>query len=105
MDVRTIPHEEGELHSLHREVVGIVHCHPPCLPGSSRGAGQGSVLVLGISALTADATSIVIQRERLIRYVGAKAVSAVTRMMGLILVVIGVQMFIEGAHGAAATFR
>jgi multiple antibiotic resistance protein len=43
--------------------------------------------------------------ERLIRYVGANAVSAVTRMMGLILAVIGVQMFIEGAHGAVASFR
>ena len=42
--------------------------------------------------------------ERLVRYIGANAVSAVTRMMGLILAVIGVQMFIEGAHGAMASF-
>jgi small neutral amino acid transporter SnatA (MarC family) len=32
-------------------------------------------------------------------------VSAVTRMMGLILAVIGVQMFIEGAHGAVQLFH
>jgi multiple antibiotic resistance protein len=43
--------------------------------------------------------------ERLIRYIGVNAVSAVTRMMGLILAVIGVQMFIEGVHGAVALFR
>jgi multiple antibiotic resistance protein len=43
--------------------------------------------------------------ERLIRHIGANAVSAVTRMMGLILAVIGVQMFIEGAQGAVASFR
>jgi multiple antibiotic resistance protein len=43
--------------------------------------------------------------ERLIRYIGDNAVSAVTRMMGLILAVIGVQMFIEGVQGAMATLR
>jgi multiple antibiotic resistance protein len=43
--------------------------------------------------------------ERLVRYIGANAVSAVTRMMGLILAVIGVQMLIEGVHGAIASFR
>jgi multiple antibiotic resistance protein len=43
--------------------------------------------------------------EKLIRYLGANAVSAVTRMMGLILAVIGVQMFIDGVHGAVASFR
>ena len=43
--------------------------------------------------------------ERLIRYVGSNAVNAVTKMMGLILAVIGVQMFVEGAHGAIESFR
>ena len=43
--------------------------------------------------------------ERLIRYVGSNAVNAVTKMMGLILAVIGVQMFIEGAHGAIESFK
>jgi multiple antibiotic resistance protein len=43
--------------------------------------------------------------EKLVRYIGANAVSAVTRMMGLILAVIGVQMFIEGVYGAIAAFR
>ena len=42
--------------------------------------------------------------ERLIRYLGTNAVSAITRMMGLILAVIGVQMFIDGAHGAIRSF-
>ena len=38
--------------------------------------------------------------EKLIHYLGENAVSAITRMMGLILAVIGVQMFIEGARAA-----
>jgi multiple antibiotic resistance protein len=44
--------------------------------------------------------TLFVSGEKLIRYIGVNAVSAVTRMMGLILVVIGVQMLIEGAHGA-----
>jgi multiple antibiotic resistance protein len=48
--------------------------------------------------------ALFVSGEKLIRYIGANAVSAVTRMMGLILAVIGVQMFIEGAHGAVKLF-
>jgi multiple antibiotic resistance protein len=38
--------------------------------------------------------------EKLVAYIGENAVGVVTRMMGLILAVIGVQMFIEGVRGA-----
>jgi len=38
--------------------------------------------------------------EKLVGYIGENAVGVVTRMMGLILSVIGVQMFIEGVRGA-----
>ena len=38
--------------------------------------------------------------ERLITFIGKSGVNVVTRMMGLILAVIGVQMVIEGIHGA-----
>lgn len=43
--------------------------------------------------------------ESLVRHIGANAISAVTKMMGLILAVIGVQMLIEGVHGAVVSFR
>jgi multiple antibiotic resistance protein len=43
--------------------------------------------------------------QRLLRYVGDNGVNAITKLMGLILAVIGVQMFIEGAHGAIHAFR
>jgi multiple antibiotic resistance protein len=42
--------------------------------------------------------------EKLVKYLGENAVSVVTRMMGLILAVIGVQMLIEGVHGASRAF-
>jgi multiple antibiotic resistance protein len=64
------------------------------------------LITLGSFALVCLISFVLfVSGERLIRYLGANAVSAVTRMMGLILAVIGVQMFIEGAHGAVALFR
>jgi len=38
--------------------------------------------------------------ERLVTFIGKSGVNVVTRMMGLILAVIGTQMIIEGMHGA-----
>jgi multiple antibiotic resistance protein len=38
--------------------------------------------------------------ERLVTFIGKSGVNMVTRMMGLILAVIGTQMIIEGVHGA-----
>jgi multiple antibiotic resistance protein len=43
--------------------------------------------------------------EKLIKYVGENAVDVVTRMMGLILAVIGMQMLIEGVQGAVQAYR
>ena len=43
--------------------------------------------------------------EKLIRYIGENAVNAVTRLMGLILAVIGTQMLIQGVHGAIQSFK
>lgn len=43
--------------------------------------------------------------EKLIKYVGENAVDMVTRMMGLILAVIGMQMLIEGIYGAVHAFK
>jgi multiple antibiotic resistance protein len=43
--------------------------------------------------------------EELIRFLGANAIGAVTRMMGLILAVIGVQMFLDGATAVVKTFQ
>jgi multiple antibiotic resistance protein len=42
---------------------------------------------------------------KLIRYIGENAVNAVTRLMGLILAVIGTQMLIKGVHGAIQSYK
>ncbi len=38
--------------------------------------------------------------EKFVSYIGASALNVITRLMGLILAVIGTQMVIEGVHGA-----
>ena len=37
---------------------------------------------------------------RFVKYIGASALGAITRLMGLILAVVGTQMVIDGVHGA-----
>ena len=42
--------------------------------------------------------------ERLVAYIGQNGLSVVTRLMGLILAVIGVQMLVDGIYGAVRDF-
>jgi multiple antibiotic resistance protein len=42
--------------------------------------------------------------EKLVTYIGENAIGVVTRMMGLILAVIGVQMLTEGVYGAVQAY-
>lgn len=43
--------------------------------------------------------------QRLIRFIGVSGVSIVTRLMGLILAVIGMQMLLEGVFGAISDYN
>jgi multiple antibiotic resistance protein len=43
--------------------------------------------------------------ERFIQYIGENAIKVITRLMGLILAVIGSQMLIQGIYGAVRSFR
>jgi len=66
----------------------------------------GLLITVGAFALICFVSyAFFVSGEKLIRSVGENGVSAITRLMGLILAVIGVQMFIEGAHGAIQSFR
>ena len=42
--------------------------------------------------------------DRLVRLLGASGMDVVTRLMGLILAVVGTQMLIQGAHDAKGLF-
>jgi len=43
--------------------------------------------------------------QKLVEYIGEGAINVITRMMGLILAVIGMQMMIEGIYGAIHMFK
>ena len=56
------------------------------------------IILCGISYL------FFISGERLVRYIGDNGVKVITRLMGLILAVIGVQMLVDGIGGAVTQF-
>lgn len=66
---------------------------------------EGSLLEIAITIITfaclcGISYAFFVSGEKLVRYLGANAIGAVTRLMGLILAVIGVQMFVDGAGSA-----
>ena len=58
------------------------------------------VTIIVFAVLCAVTYILFIFGEKFVTYIGASALGVVTRMMGLILAVIGTQMVIEGLHGA-----
>jgi multiple antibiotic resistance protein len=63
-------------------------------------------ITIGVFALMCAISYVFfVSGEKLVRYIGKNAVDVVTRMMGLILAVIGVQMVIQGIHGAVQAYR
>lgn len=56
------------------------------------------IILCGISYL------FFVSGERLVRYIGENGVKVITRLMGLILAVIGVQMLVDGIGGAVSQF-
>lgn len=71
-------------------------------------AGTVTEFVVTVSAfivLCAITYVFFVSGERLVRYIGDNGMKVITRLMGLILAVIGVQMLIEGMGGAVAAFN
>ena len=58
------------------------------------------ITVSSFAALCLITYAFFLTGERVITFIGKSGVNVVTRMMGLILAVIGTQMIIEGLHGA-----
>ena len=71
-------------------------------------AGGGiSKLVVTIGAffvLCAITFAFFVSGERFVHYLGNSGIKIVTRLMGLILAVIGVQMLIDGTGGAVSAY-
>ena len=71
-------------------------------------AGTVADFVLTVSAfavLCAITYAFFLSGEQIVRFLGENGVKVITRFMGLILAVIGVQMLINGVAGAVAAFH
>jgi multiple antibiotic resistance protein len=72
---------------------------------ASGGFANLLVTILAFGVLCVVTYAFFISGERFIRYIGENAVKVITRVMGLILAVIGSQMLIQGIYGAVHSFR
>jgi multiple antibiotic resistance protein len=67
---------------------------------SAGGFGNMTVTIAVFALLCAITYLCFVFGEKFVAFIGASALGAITRMMGLILAVIGTQMVIDGLHGA-----
>ena len=63
-----------------------------------------AITIGAFAAMCAISYVFFVSGEKLVTFIGENALGVVTRMMGLILAVIGVQMFIEGVYGAVQAY-
>jgi multiple antibiotic resistance protein len=71
-------------------------------------AGGVSAFIVTVGAflvLCVISCVLFVSGERLVKYIGDNGIKIVTRLMGLILAVIGVQMLIHGVGGAVTEFH
>ena len=106
------PSEEDKRKSLEAELeIAITPLAMPILAGpgtiatamnfaSTGGASEFIVTVGAFFVLCVISYVFFISGERFVKYIGDNGIKVVTRLMGLILAVIGVQMLIDGVGGA-----
>lgn len=106
------PSEEDKQKSLEAELeVAITPLAMPILAGpgtiatamnfaSTGGASEFIVTVGAFFVLCVISYVFFVSGERFVKYIGDNGIKVVTRLMGLILAVIGVQMLIDGVGGA-----
>ncbi|MCK5011458.1 MAG: NAAT family transporter [Deltaproteobacteria bacterium] len=69
------------------------------------GLANVSITIAAFAVLCFITYAFFISGQKLVEYIGESAIKAITRMMGLILAVIGMQMLIEGIYGAIHMFK
>lgn len=65
---------------------------------------QNVVTIAAFSALCVITYAAFLSGDRLVRILGAGGMNVITRLMGLILAVVGTQMLIQGIHDAKGSF-
>ena len=69
------------------------------------GLANVSITIAAFAVLCFITYVFFVSGQKLVEYIGESAIKAITRMMGLILAVIGMQMLIEGIYGAIHMFK
>jgi multiple antibiotic resistance protein len=72
---------------------------------SGTGVREFVITVVAFLVLCAVCYVFFVSGERFVKYIGDNGIKVVTRLMGLILAVIGVQMLIHGIGGAVTDFQ
>jgi len=113
----TVTTEEDKNESVEAELeIAITSLAMPILAGpgtiatamnfaSGGGVREFVVTVVAFLALCAVCYVFFVSGERVVKHIGDNGVKVVTRLMGLILAVIGVQMLIHGIGGAVMDFQ
>ena len=111
------PSEEDKQMSMGAELeVAITPLAMPILAGpgtiatamnfaSAGGLSEFIVTVGAFFVLCVISYAFFVSGERIVKYIGDNGIKVVTRLMGLILAVIGVQMLIDGVGGAINEFQ
>ena len=111
------PSEEDKRKSLEAEMeIAITPLAMPILAGpgtiatamnfaSTGGISEFIVTVGAFFVLCVITYVFFVSGERFVKYIGDNGIKVITRLMGLILAVIGVQMLIEGVGGAVAEIQ
>ena len=72
---------------------------------SAGGIRDFAVTVVAFFLLCVIMYIFFVSGERFVKYIGANGIKVVTRLMGMILAVIGAQMLIAGVEGAITSFK
>ena len=111
------PSDEDKRKSLEAELeIAITPLAMPILAGpgtiatamnfaSTGGVSEFVVMIGAFFILCVISYVFFISGERFVKYIGDNGIKVVTRLMGLILGVIGVQMLIDGIGGAVAEIQ
>ena len=68
------------------------------------GRGEVIITVIAFGLLCLITYGCFVRGERIAKFIGPSAIDVITKMMGLILAVIGMQMLIEGVQQAIKAF-
>lgn len=103
-------HLDAELEVAMTPLAMPILAGPGTIATAMNFASGGSMVDFGVTVAAFFLLCVIsyvffVSGERFVSYLGDNGIKVVTRLMGLILAVIGTQMFIAGVEGAVTSFR